>query len=114
MQYAAVVSVVQDVGELPRTYFVSPANSEGEPESLGAYAKINFDIGDARKGCEPVDLIGIAMHRLAGVAQDGKHRHYERALQCLDAAMQHLSEKIEIAEVEDIGHLTHLATERVV
>ena len=112
MKYATVVTAAEDIGQIPHVYFISPANEEGEPKELqmGAFARVKF-AKEGGDGCHEVDLLGIVMHRLAAIAQDGEHRHYERALQCLDAAMKHIGETLEVVEAQSDLDLTRLAVE---
>ena len=107
MKYATVVTIAGDLEQVPHTYYVSPADAEGQPKDgrVGKFAQIQFATGSL-DGCSESDLIGIVMHRLAAKAQDGLHRECERALQCLDAALAHLSDKLEVAEV--VSHLEAL------
>lgn len=110
MKYATVVTAAQDLGVIPHVYHVSPADEDGNPIGLrmGQFAKVRFPSGDD-SGCAEADLIGIVMHRLTAIAQDGQHRHYERAIQCLEAAMKHIGETLEVAEVKSDLDLTRLA-----
>lgn len=112
MKYATVVTAAEDIGLVPHVYYISPANEAGEPKELqmGAFARVKFAHGE-KEGCAEADLLGIVMHRLAEIAQDGEHRHYERALQCLDAALKHLGDTIEVDESKSALDLTHLAVE---
>lgn len=111
MKYATVVTAASDIGTpIPGVYFISPADGENPAQGqIGAYARIKF-ANPAHEGCSEVDVIGVLMHQLAAKAQDGEHRHFERALQCLDSALKHLSETLEV--VEDHS-LSRLVTERV-
>lgn len=124
MTYATVVTTAQGIDNpIPHSYLVSPATPEGEPVEgmMGKFARINFAQGNLT-GCNEADLIGIVMHRMAAVAQDGEHRNYERAIQALEAALEHLGEKLVVEEVssdlEELAKaegadLRHLAVESV-
>lgn len=124
MSYATVVTTAQGIDNpIPHSYLVSPATPEGEPVEgmMGKFARINFAQGNLT-GCNEADLIGIVMHRMAAVAQDGQHRNYERAIECLDQALAHLGDKLEVEDIVDHleelakaegANLTHLASESV-
>lgn len=112
MKYATVVTAAENMGQVPRMYYISQADEAGEPVQMGQLARVKFANGvDA--GCSEADLLGIVMHRLANIAQDGQHVHYERALQFLDAALQHMGETLDVEEVKPGSDLTHLAGESV-
>lgn len=100
MKYATVVTIAGDLEQVPHTYYVSPADAEGNPKDgkVGKFAQIQFATGNL-DGCSEGDLIGVVMHRLAAKAQDGEHRECERAIQCLDAALAHLNDQLVITEV---------------
>lgn len=110
MKFETVVTIAGEIEKVPGTYYISPADEAGEPAEgrIGRYAQIQFAT-ETLKGCSESDLIGIVMHRLAARAQDGEHRNLERALQCLDASMKHLNERIEVVEVPSIGDLVQAA-----
>jgi hypothetical protein len=114
MKYATVVTAAGDISQVPHTYYVSPADAEGQPKDgkVGKFAQIKFAT-DSLDGCAESDLIGVVMHRLAARAQDGNHRECERAIQCLDAALAHLKDTLEVEEVQSDLDLTRLALETV-
>jgi hypothetical protein len=110
MKYATVITTAQEIeGIAPHSYFISPANEEGMPEEgqMGKYARIKFE-GQTSLGCNEADVIGILMHRMAAIAQDGEHRNYERAIQCLDAAMKHVLEG-QVIEIEPVADMREMA-----
>jgi succinate dehydrogenase flavin-adding protein (antitoxin of CptAB toxin-antitoxin module) len=111
MKYQTVVTAAENLGAVPHMYYISQADEQGEPVQMGQLARIRFATDEA--GCAEADLIGIVMHRLSVIAQDGEHRHYERALQCLDAALKNMGETLEVAEVQSDLDLTRLASESV-
>lgn len=112
MKYATVVTAAENLGKTPHMYYVSKADEAGEPVQMGQLARVRFANGvDA--GCSEADLLGIVMHRLANIAQDGQHTNYERALQFLDAAMMQIGETLDVEEVKGGLDLTHLAGEAV-
>ena len=112
MKYATVVTAAENMGQVPHMYYISQADEAGEPVQMGQLARVRFAHGvDA--GCSEADLLGIVMHRLANIAQDGQHDHYVRVLRHLDAAMQHMGETLDVEEVKPGSDLTHLAGESV-
>lgn len=112
MKYATVVTAAENLGKVPHMYYISQADEAGEPVQMGQLARVKFAHGvDA--GCSEADLLGIVMHRLANIAQDGQHDHYVRVLRHLDAAMQHMGETLDVEEVKPVSDLTHLAGESV-
>lgn len=101
MKYATVVTTSQEVDTpIPHAYMISPADPEGNPIGfmLGKYARITFE--SKAGGCNEADILGVLMHRMAAIAQNGEHRHYERAIACLDEALRHVTQGKGTLEVE--------------
>lgn len=113
MKYATIVSAKSEIDNpIPSVYFISPADGENPVEGqVGAFARIKFSSA-SHEGCTEADLIGILMHQMAAKAQDGKHRHLERAIQCLDSAMHHITGGKDVIEVE-LSPLQKMLTEGV-
>lgn len=109
MKYATVITTTQEMeNHIPHTYFISAADADGQPQGgeVGKFARIRFESPEV-DGCHEVDVMGILMHRMAAVAQDGNHRHYERAIQCLKEAMDHTidGQVIELLPTADMREL---------